>query len=67
METMRRDGGGKRQPDDYSTARRKDQPATSFEGMNYEQKRRPYRENENEEKGLNGNSNNNRHDRRQDL
>ncbi len=66
METMRRDGGRKRQPEEHSTTRRKGQPATSFEGMNYEQKRRPYRENESDEKGLNGNSNI-RHDRRQDL
>jgi hypothetical protein len=43
MESMRREDGRKGQPHN-STGGRKDQPLMGFEGMNYEQKRKPYGE-----------------------
>ena len=46
MENMWRDEGRKSHPRNNSTTAKKDQPPTAFEGMNFEQKRRPYREDE---------------------
>ena len=54
MDNMWRDESRKGRPHNNSTGSNKDQPPVGFEGMNYEQKRRPYRENEKDEKEVNG-------------
>lgn len=51
MENMWRDEGRRGQPQNSSTRRGKGQPPTGFEGMNFEQKRRPYREDDKQAKG----------------
>ena len=51
MEFLRRDEGRKGQPrNDPSGEKNEGQAPTGFEGMNYEQKRKPYRKDESEDK-----------------
>ena len=42
MENTRRGDGRKGQPHNNNSGDRKNQPPMGFEGMNYEQKRKPY-------------------------
>jgi hypothetical protein len=51
MEILRRDEGRKGQPHNDPSGKKKDRQAPNgFEGMNYEQKRKPYRKGESEDK-----------------
>ena len=66
MDKMWRDEGRKGQPHNNSTGG-KDQPPSGFEGMNYEQKRRPYYEGEKNDKDLDSNNGDHNSRRRNDL
>lgn len=68
MENTRRGEGRKGQPHNNSSGDRKNQAPMGFEGMNYEQKRKPYGEGSSE-KTKNGNpgSDTNLGKRRDDL
>jgi hypothetical protein len=61
MENMWRDEGRKGHPRNNATPIKKEEPPMGFEGMNFEQKRRPYREDDRDsrEKGeeMNGGRN----------
>jgi len=51
MENLRRGEGRKGQPhNNPSGGKNEEQAPTGFEGMNYEQKRKPYRKGESEDK-----------------
>ena len=54
MENIGRTEGRKGQRHDYNENSRKEQAPMGFEGMNYEQKRKPYSEANNSEKNRNG-------------
>ncbi len=57
MENMNRGESRKGQPRNNLQARKnKKQPLNGFEGMNYEQKRKPYNDGDHSEKYWNGNS-----------
>ena len=66
MDKLWRDEGRKGQPHNNSTGS-KDQAPLGFEGMNYEQKRKPYYEGERNEKDPDGNNGNKSGRRRNDL
>jgi hypothetical protein len=69
MENLGRGEGRKGQPHNNRTAKNRDQAPMGFEGMNYEQKRKPYGEDNSLEKVRNGNpgSDTNLGKRRDDL
>lgn len=67
MKNMWRDEGRRGQPHESSTDTQKSHPPAGFEGMNYEQKRSPYREGENEEKRVNGQGDTDRRGGENDL
>jgi hypothetical protein len=57
MENMNRGESRTGQPHDNLKARKnKKQPPNGFEGMNYEQKRKPYNDGDGSERDWNGNS-----------
>ena len=62
MDNTWRDERRKGEPHNNSGGGRQQQPPAGFEGMNYEQKRRPYNENDNKEMSndTGGNKNRNR-------
>ena len=66
MENMRR-GDGRKGQSHNNTADRRDQPPMGFEGMNYEQKRKPYGESSSEKNRTANYSDNNSGKRRDDL
>jgi hypothetical protein len=67
MENSRRDQGRKGQPHNDPSGEKKDsRPLTGFEGMNYEQKRKPYRKDESEDKNENRNPGSDSKKRRRD-
>ena len=56
MENMNRGESRKGQPNDNLPGRKtKKQPPNGFEGMNYEQKRKPYNDGDGSERDWNGN------------
>ena len=63
MDSMWRDERRKGEPHNNSTGGRKQQPPAGFEGMNYEQKRRPYNESDNKELSNNAGGNKDRNRR----
>jgi hypothetical protein len=66
MENMRR-GDGRKGQSHNNTADRRDQLPMGFEGMNYEQKRKPYGESSSEKKRTANYSDNNSGKRQDDL
>jgi hypothetical protein len=66
MENTRRGDGRKGQPHN-NTGNRKDQPLLGFEGMNYEQKRKPYGEGNEKVRNTNPDRDSNPGKRRDDL
>ena len=54
MDNTRGQEGRKGQPHNTAGGRSRNQPPTGFEGMNYEQKRRPYLEGKSDKKTMNG-------------
>jgi hypothetical protein len=67
MENTRRGDGRKGQPHNNNSGDRKNQAPMGFEGMNYEQKRKPYGEGNEKNKNGNPGSDTNLGKRRDDL
>ena len=67
MENTRRGDGRKGQPHNNNSGDRKNQAPVGFEGMNYEQKRKPYGEGSEKNKNGNPGSDTNLGKRRDDL
>ena len=67
MENTRRGDGRKGQPHNNNSGDRKNQAPMGFEGMNYEQKRKPYGEGSEKNKNGNPGSDTNLGKRRDDL